>query len=263
MSDDERDPAARRTFLKQAAALAGAASVLGAVATSGESRAADLPADAAPFAGYEFFGPEDAAFVEALLNVMCPADQYTPNGVDCGLATFFDRQLAGPFGQGKGRYMRGPWNPGPPEMGLQLPLTPAQFFKVGLNAADDASVRRFAKPFAQLPAAAADAFLRELQDGHLNSDSVSLGSWFNSLVYPLFVQACFSTRYMVATTTRFSGKCWVTRACRRRTHWTWCSTAASRIHRPPIQNPCSTLAEGRTHGQETSQAQCRHSSAAD
>ena len=123
---------------------------------------------------------------------MCPADQFTPNGVDCGLATFFDRQLAGPFGQGKGRYMRGPWNPAPPEMGLQLPLTPAQFFKVGLNAANEASVRGFAKAFAQLSAADADAFLHDIQDGHLNTDSVSLGSWFNSLVYPLFVQACFS-----------------------------------------------------------------------
>lgn len=192
MSIDERDAAARRTFLKQAAAMAGAAAVVGAVVTPGESRAADSTTPAAPFVGYEFFGPDDAAFVEALVNVMCPADQFTPNGVDCGLATFFDRQLAGPFGQGKGRYMRGPWNPGPPEMGLQLPLTPAQFFKEGLSAANEASVRRFAKPFAQLSATAADAFLHDVQDGHLNTESVSLGSWFNALVYPLFVQACFS-----------------------------------------------------------------------
>jgi gluconate 2-dehydrogenase gamma chain len=191
MSNDERDAAARRTFLKQAAAMAGAAAVVGAVITPSESRAADLT-EAAPFAGYEFFGPDDAAFVEALVNVMCPADQFTPNGVDCGLATFFDRQLAGPFGQGKGRYMRGPWNPGPPEMGLQLPLTPAQFFKVGLSAANEASVRRFTKPFAQLSATAADAFLHDVQDGHLNTAGVSLDSWFNALVYPLFVQACFS-----------------------------------------------------------------------
>ncbi len=192
MSNDERESAARRTFLKQAAAMAGAAAVVGTVVKPDESRAAETSSDPAPFVGYEFFGPDDAAFVEALVNVMCPADQYTPNGVDCGLATFFDRQLAGPFGQGKGRYMRGPWNPGPPEMGLQLPLTPAQFFKVGLSAANGASVHRFAKPFAQLAPADADALLHDLQDGHLESDSVSLASWFNSLVYPLFVQACFS-----------------------------------------------------------------------
>ena len=192
MSNEEREATARRTFLKQAAAVAGAAALAGPIATSHEARAAESKNDVAPFAGYEFFGTDDAAFVEALVNVMCPADQYTPNGVDCGLATFFDRQLAGSFGQGKGRYMRGPWNPGPPEMGLQLPLTPAQFFQVGVSAADQASVRRHARPFAQLSAAEADAFLHEIQNGDLNTDAVSLESWFNGLVYPLFVQACFS-----------------------------------------------------------------------
>lgn len=191
MSIEDPGKSPRREFLKQAAALAGAAAVAGTVAAV-ESRAAGAPAETAPFEGYEFFGPDEAAFVEALVNVMCPADQYTPNGVDCGLATFFDRQLGGAFGQGKGRYLRGPWNQGPPEMGLQSPLTPAQFFKVGLNAANEVSMQRHSKPFEQLSPAQANLLLHDIQDEHVNSDSVSLGSWFNSLVYPLFVQACFS-----------------------------------------------------------------------
>jgi hypothetical protein len=29
---------------------------------------------------------EEAAFTEAMVNVMCPADSFTPNGVDCGLS---------------------------------------------------------------------------------------------------------------------------------------------------------------------------------
>ena len=192
MKPDDEAISPRREFLKQAAAIAGVAAVAGTVVAAGDSRTANAPSEAAPFVGYEFFSPEEAAFVEALLNVMCPADQYTPNGVDCGLATFFDRQLAGPFGQGKGRYMRGPWNQGPPEMGSQSPLTPAQFFKAGLIAANDASAHRFGKPFAQLTSADADALLHDIQDGHVKRGDVPLESWFNSLVYPLFVQACFS-----------------------------------------------------------------------
>jgi gluconate 2-dehydrogenase gamma chain len=43
-----------------------------------------------------------------MVNVMCPADALTPGGVDCGLAAYIDRQLAGGFGKGARLYMRGP-----------------------------------------------------------------------------------------------------------------------------------------------------------
>src|SRR5258706_15313595 len=134
----------RRDFLKQVGAIAGAVPIshrvigiasVGVVAAAASSaQAADSP-PAAPFTGYQFFGPDEATFVEALVNVMCPADDLTPNGVDCGLATYIDRQLAGGFGHGQGRYMRGPWKRGKPQLGLQIPLTPAQFFRAGVAAA--------------------------------------------------------------------------------------------------------------------------------
>jgi gluconate 2-dehydrogenase gamma chain len=45
--------------------------------------------------GYLSFGPEEAGFAEAMVDVMSPADKLTPGGVDCGFAVFIDRQLAG------------------------------------------------------------------------------------------------------------------------------------------------------------------------
>ena len=39
---------------------------------------------------------------------MCPADALTPNGTDCGLAIYIDRQLAGDFGKGGRMYSHGP-----------------------------------------------------------------------------------------------------------------------------------------------------------
>jgi len=193
----------RRGFLRQVAAFASAAPVgtrvLGAagaalIATSPASvvQAADAQPSAAPFTGYQFLGSDEAAMVEALVNVMCPADQYTPSGVDCGLANYIDRQLAGAFGQGEGRYMRGPWQQGKPQLGYQLPLTPAQFFKAGLTAAGDACAKKYGKPFDQLSPADANAFLQDLQSGKYTDPRVPLASWFNDLVYPLFVQACFA-----------------------------------------------------------------------
>jgi gluconate 2-dehydrogenase gamma chain len=193
----------RRGFLKQVAALAGSAPVGSQVfgpagaafvasAPASVANAADPPPAAAPFTGYQFLGPKEAAFVEALVNVMCPADQYTPSGVDCGLANYIDRQLASAFGQGEGRYLRGPWKQGKPQLGYQLPLTPAEFFKVGLNAASDACTKKYDKSFDQLPSSDANAFLQDLQAAKYADPRGPLALWFNELVYPLFQQACFA-----------------------------------------------------------------------
>src|SRR5262249_10209104 len=137
----------RRGFLKGVAAATGAAPLApqllaatgvaaativaqsGAAPAGAEPAAPNLPE---PEAGYESLSPDEAGFVEAMVTVMCPADSLTPNGVDCGLAVYIDRQLAGGFGKGERLYMRGPWRQGKPQHGYQLPLTPEQFFKAGV-----------------------------------------------------------------------------------------------------------------------------------
>jgi gluconate 2-dehydrogenase gamma chain len=157
--------------------------------TAGGNGAPNLPASEA---GYQSLSPDEAGFVEAMVNIMCPADGLTPSGVDCGLATYIDRQLAGGFGKGERLYMHGPWKQGKPQHGYQLPLTPEQFFKVGVAAANDATQKKFGRGFSDLEPADADAFLHDLADGKVTGASVPLGQWFNELVYPLFVQACFA-----------------------------------------------------------------------
>jgi gluconate 2-dehydrogenase gamma chain len=127
-----------------------------------------------------------------MVNVMRPADALTPGGVDCGLAAYIDRQLAGGFGKGARPYMRGTWREGKPQLGYQLPLTPEQFFKVGLAAADAACQTRNGKGFSELDQSGADRFLHEIADGKVTDERVQLASRFNELVYPLFEQACFA-----------------------------------------------------------------------
>lgn len=126
-----------------------------------------------------------------MVDVMCPADVLTPTGTSCGLVHFIDRQLAGAFGQGERLYRRGPWRPGRPEHGYQLPMTPEQFFKTGLGAADELCEQRHGKRFAALETPMADAFLTEVANG-LSHPRIALGEWFNELIYPLFQQACFA-----------------------------------------------------------------------
>jgi gluconate 2-dehydrogenase gamma chain len=193
--DVPRQVPARRTFMIQAAGIAALLPVAG---SGGFAVAAEAPPAAsassasAPNVGYTLLGPEEAAFVEALVNVMCPADALTPNGTDCGLAVYIDRQLAGDFGKGGRMYSHGPWIQGKPQQGYQLPLKPAEFFKAGIAAARAAAQARFSKPFDQLSATDADAFLTDLAAGKVTDARLSLADWFSQLVYPLFQQACFA-----------------------------------------------------------------------
>lgn len=176
----------RRIFLKQLATASGA------VAIGVAARAGNAAPAAEPPVGYQSLSPEEGAFTEALLNIMCPADRLTPNGVDCGLASFFDRQLAGGFGRGDRLYRQAPVRTGKPQAGYQLPLTPEQFYKAGVAATQAACSTRFGVKFEELDTARADAFLQELAAGKIEGGRVPLGQWFNELVYPLFTQACYA-----------------------------------------------------------------------
>jgi gluconate 2-dehydrogenase gamma chain len=191
---DGKKQSGRRNFLLQAG-LAGVASLASAVPAAVGAAAANSAAGPAanPAADtYHSLGPDEAAFIEALVNVMCPADELSPSGVDCGLAIYIDRQLAGPYGKGDGRYQRGPYRHGKPQLGLQLPLTPEQFCKAGIAAVDAACVRDRGAPFAALKLAEADAMLVDIAEGRITDERLSLDSWFNDIVYPLFVEACFA-----------------------------------------------------------------------
>jgi gluconate 2-dehydrogenase alpha chain len=160
---DQNNSNPRRTFLLQAAGLTAAGSLLKA-ASPADAAAATAPVPAAaPDAAsvpYQSLSPDEATFIEALVNVMCPADEYSPNGADCGIAAYIDRQLAGPYGKGDGRYLQGPFRSGKPQLGLQLPLTPEQFCKAGIAAANAACMHEHGKPFEQLTPAQADEFLK-------------------------------------------------------------------------------------------------------
>jgi gluconate 2-dehydrogenase gamma chain len=198
-SAEKRD-SKRRGFLKQIGAVAGSIPLApalivgleGGTTTGANAQTVGAGPAADPTVGYVCFSQDEAAFVETMVNIMCPADSLTPNGIDCGLAIYIDRQLAGDFGRGLKRYAQGPWMPGRPQQGYQLPLTPLAWFKAGVEAANAASVSRFGKPFDQLPPTDANAFLTDLGNSKVLTPRLALDAWFNDLLYPLFAQACFA-----------------------------------------------------------------------
>src|SRR5260370_6571551 len=83
----------RRGFLGGAAAIAGAISLsTPSIAEDSEvhatpsAKASDVHCLPESEAGYLSFGPDEAGFVEALVNVMSPAGELTTNGVAACMA---------------------------------------------------------------------------------------------------------------------------------------------------------------------------------
>jgi len=78
---------------------------------------------------YEFLSADEAAFVEAAVARLIPADDLGPGAKEAGAALFIDRQLKGAFGSAQSWYMQGPWADGEETQGFQSRMTPAQLYR--------------------------------------------------------------------------------------------------------------------------------------
>ena len=95
----------------------------------------------------------EAAFLKAAADTIIPADALSPSASECGVIDFIDCELAGPYGEGARLYRDGPIAKGKPEHGYQLGLTPREFFRQGIAAAETWTQARFGKKFAALAGA--------------------------------------------------------------------------------------------------------------
>jgi len=140
----------RRAFLKSAVAGSAAAATVSLPRPAEAQPAAPLPASQgspAPANTYAYLNSDEAAFVEALVDHMVPADEYSPKGTDLGLNIYIDRALAGGWGKGERLYMQGPWKRGTPNQGYQLPLTPAALYRSGIKATNTHCLKTYGKSF--------------------------------------------------------------------------------------------------------------------
>jgi gluconate 2-dehydrogenase gamma chain len=156
----------RRAFLKGALAGAAAASTSLPVPAAAQQAgtAQPLPQPSGGVA-YAFLNADEAAFIEAVVDHMIPADEHSPKGTDLGINVYIDRALAGAWGKGERLYLQGPWKQGTPNQGYQLPLTPAELYRAGIAGANAACVKAHGKPFERLAAAEKEAFLLDLRAG--------------------------------------------------------------------------------------------------
>ena len=189
MNDDGFD---RRAFLKSAV-VGSAAAVTSTLPQPAEAQQAQLASAPALYsAGYAFLNPDEAAFVEALVDHMVPADHLTPKGTDLGLNIFIDRALAGGWGKGERLYMQGPWKEGVPSQGYQLPLVPAELYRAGISAANTHCVKAYGKPFDKINENQREEFLLALQGGKVKFDNGPPAGVFFRTMYQTVMEGMFA-----------------------------------------------------------------------
>jgi hypothetical protein len=97
---------------------------------------------------FRFFTPPEAAVIVALVDTLIPKDEVGPGGVEVGVPIFIDRELDGAYGRGARMYLNGPFAEGTPQQGYQLPLPPAELYRLRGHGSPAASLCPPYAPFA-------------------------------------------------------------------------------------------------------------------
>ena len=93
------------------------------------------------------------------------------------MPNYIDKQLGGAWGAGERLYRSGPWQPGAPTQGYQLPFTPAELFRNAIRA-----INQKHPGFAKLASKEQDAFLDALHTGKEDLGGVPSNVFFESLL---------------------------------------------------------------------------------
>jgi gluconate 2-dehydrogenase gamma chain len=132
---------------------------------------------------FRFFTPPEAAVVVALVDTLIPKDDVGPGGVEVGVPVFIDRELGGAYGRGARMYLDGPFGQGTPQQGYQLPLPPADLYRVGIADLNAWCAKtRGGKTFDQLSPADRNAALKAVEAGQAEFAQVPARSFFSILL---------------------------------------------------------------------------------
>jgi gluconate 2-dehydrogenase gamma chain len=182
----------RRFFLKSSVAGSAVAAGTGLQQPAFAQNATSASATASlSSAGYAFLNPDEAAFVEAVVDHMVPADDLSPKGTDIGINIYIDRALAGGWGKGERLYMQGPWKQGTPSQGYQLPLAPADLYRSGIAATNAHCRKTYGKRFDQLGEAQRQEVLIGLSSAKISFDSKLPVRAFWSMLYQNVMEGMF------------------------------------------------------------------------
>lgn len=191
----ENEGRERRIFLK--GVVAGGTVAVGSVmpqavqAQPVGAAASTTPATNLP-AGYTFLTPDEGVFIEAVVDHMIPADQFTPKGTDLGVHIYIDRALSSGWGKGERLYRQGPWKQGSANQGYQLPLTPSELYRNAIASCNEQCVKQYGKTFDKMAAEQRETFLLGLQGGKVTLENGPPGRTFFAMLYQNVMEGMFA-----------------------------------------------------------------------
>ena len=197
-NDIEPTKVDRRALLKLVGA--GAASgvlPLGGAALAESTHAMHQPApaaaasagDAAPV--YQFLNGDEAAFIEAAVDTLIPADELGPGAFELGVATFIDRQLDSGYGRGDRMYLQGPFIEGTPQQGYQLRMTPSELMRNGILDVNAYTRAKYQRTFDALSNEERIEVLQQLETKQIELLTVPTAVFFG-LLYDMTMQGFFA-----------------------------------------------------------------------
>src|ERR1700692_4870695 len=80
-----------------------------------------------------FFTAKEARAIAAACARIFPFDDSGPGAKEAGVIIYIDHQLAGPYGQDRYRYTKGPFVESVPEHGYQGKASPQEIYRDGLR----------------------------------------------------------------------------------------------------------------------------------
>ena len=197
----------RRSFVKFAgAASVGVASAATAVTANEltEEKVSQTPAAAENAAignvptalpesnSYLFFTEPEAAFIEAVVARLIPADKIGPGALELNVAYYIDSQLRSSYGNGERMYLEGPFEMGTKTQGYQLPLRPSEMYRIAIADINNYCSNNFqGKSFAELDAKTQERVLTGLEKGEIALATV-LGEIFFGLLLQNTIEGYFS-----------------------------------------------------------------------
>jgi gluconate 2-dehydrogenase gamma chain len=175
------DTIPRRDFLKSAM-IGTAALATGAPATAQTPAPASTTPTSPDAEPLLTLTATEHAFIVAAVDTIIPADELSPSGSACGVATFIDRQLAGAYGMGARLYRQGPFPKAKPELGYQLSLNPREFFRAGIESANAWTRKTYGKDFDRLSEQDREATLKAMEDNKAPFPGFSSRMFFDALL---------------------------------------------------------------------------------
>lgn len=101
-----------------------------------------------------FFDETEALIVAAAVARIFPSDESGPGAKEAGVVVYIDRQLAGPYGRDRDRYLQGPFEKGVREVGYQGKATRREIYREGVKNLSGLD---------RLPPAEQDAALKQIE----------------------------------------------------------------------------------------------------